>query len=117
MCRTMNELEKVIADYRSLKAMKEQLEEELKAVEREIIGYMDANEKLTETGNDFTVKLSTCERRTLDSKRLEADLGSLISVGLCESEIVNERHFADRTSAAAYAETLPAGLVSLLLEV
>ena len=49
MCRTMNELEKVIADYRSLKAMKEQLEEELKAVEREIIGYMDANEKLTET--------------------------------------------------------------------
>ena len=77
MCRTMNELEKVIADYRSLKAMKEQLEEELKAVEREIIGYMDANEELTETGNDFTVKLSTCERRTLDSKRLEADLGSL----------------------------------------
>lgn len=41
----------------------------------------------------------------------------VISVGLCESEIVNERHFADRTSAAAYAETLPAGLVSLLLEV
>ena len=77
MCRTMNELEKVIADYRSLKAMKEQLEEELKAVECEIIGYMDANEKMTETGNDFTVKLSTCERRTLDSKRLEADLGSL----------------------------------------
>ena len=32
----------------------------------------------------------------------------VISVGLCESEIVNERHFADRTSAAAYAETLPA---------
>ena len=77
MCRTMKELENVVADYRSLKAMKEQLEEELKAVEREIIGYRDANEKLTETGNDFTVKLSTCERRTLDSKRLEADLGSL----------------------------------------
>ena len=77
MCRTMKELENVVADYRSLKAMKEQLEEELKDVEREIIGYMDANEKLTETGNDFTVKLSTCERRTLDSKRLEADLGSL----------------------------------------
>ena len=77
MCTTMNELEKVVADYRSLKAMKEQLEEELKAVEREIIGYMDSNEKLTETGNDFTVKLSTCERRTIDTKRLEADLGSL----------------------------------------
>ena len=77
MCRTMNELEKVVADYRSLKAMKEQLEEELKALEREIIGYMDSNEKLTETGDDFTVKLSTCERRTIDTKRLEEDLGSL----------------------------------------
>ena len=77
MCRTMNELEKMVADYRNLKAMKEELEEELKAVEREIIGYMDVNEKLTETGKDFTVKLSTCERRTVDTKRLEADLGSL----------------------------------------
>lgn len=77
MCKTMKELEQVISDYRGLKAMKEQLEEELKAVEREIIGYMDSNEKLTETGNDFTVKLSTCERRTLDTKRLEEDLGSL----------------------------------------
>ena len=77
MCRTMKELESVVADYRSLKAMKEQLEEEMKAAEREIIGYLDSNEKLSETGNDFTVKISTCERRTLDSKRLEADLGSL----------------------------------------
>lgn len=77
MCRTMNELEKVVADYRGLKALKEQVEEELKSVEREIIGYMDSNKKLTETGKDFTVKLSTCERRTLDSKQLEADLGSL----------------------------------------
>lgn len=77
MCKTMKELESVVADYRSLKAMKEQLEEEMKAAEREIIGYLDSNEKLSETGNDFTVKISTCERRTLDSKRLEEDLGSL----------------------------------------
>lgn len=62
MCRTMNELEKVIADYRSLKALKEDLEEQLKDIEREIIGYMDSNEKLAETGKDFTIKLSTCER-------------------------------------------------------
>lgn len=32
MCTTMNELESVVADYRSLKALKEQVEEELKAV-------------------------------------------------------------------------------------
>lgn len=77
MCTTMNELESVVADYRSLKALKEQVEEELKAVEREIIGYMDINEKLTETGKDFTVKVSTCERRTIDTRKLEEDLGSL----------------------------------------
>ena len=75
MCRTMKELERVVADYRSMKAMKEHAE--VKSLEYEIIGYMDANEKLTETGNDFTIKLSTCERRTVDTKRLEADLGSL----------------------------------------
>ena len=77
MCRTIKELEKFVADYRSLKAMKEQLDAELSAAEREIIGYLDINQKLTETGSDFTVKVSTCERRTLDSRRLEADLGSL----------------------------------------
>ncbi len=77
MCRTMNELEKVVEDYRSLKALKEQLEAELKEVEREIISYMDANNKLSEVGSNFSIKLTTCERRTLDSKRLEEDLGSL----------------------------------------
>lgn len=77
MCKTMNELEKTVTDYRSLKALKEQLDEELKAMERDMIEYLDSNEKLSETGRDFTIKVSTCERRTLDSKRLEADLGSL----------------------------------------
>ena len=77
MCRTMKELENTVADYRSLKALKEDLEEQLKALERYMIDYLDTNEKLSVTGSDFTVKVSTCERRTLDNKRLEADLGSL----------------------------------------
>ena len=78
MCTTtMNELEKVVADYRSVKALKEDLDAQIKDIEREIIGYMDTNEKLTETGKDFTVKLSTCERRTIDTRKLEEDLGSL----------------------------------------
>ena len=77
MCRTLLELENIVADYRSMKALKEELEEQVKALEREIIGYLDINNKLTETGNNFTVKVSTCERRTLDAKSLEEDLGSL----------------------------------------
>ena len=31
MCRTMKELERVVADYRSMKAMKEQIEEEVES--------------------------------------------------------------------------------------
>lgn len=77
MCRTMNQLENVVADYRSLKALKEDLEEQIKSLERDMIDYLDSNQKLSETGKDFTVKISTCERRILDSKRLEEDLGSL----------------------------------------
>ena len=77
MCRTMNELEKTVADYRNLKSLKEELDEQVKDLEREIIGYLDSHDKLSETGRDFTVKISTCERRTLDSKRLEEDLGRL----------------------------------------
>lgn len=77
MCRTMDELTKVVEDYRSLKALKEQLEAELKDAERDILNYLDSNEKLSETGSNFTVKVTTCERRTVDTKRLEADLGSL----------------------------------------
>lgn len=77
MCKTMKELECAVSDYRSLKAMKDDLDEQLKAIEREIIGYLDSNNKVSETGIDFTVKVSSCERRTLDAKQLEADLGSL----------------------------------------
>jgi hypothetical protein len=73
----MNELENVVADYRSMKALLEDVTEQVKSLEREIISYLDSNEKVVETGTDFTVKISTCERRTLDSKQLEADLGSL----------------------------------------
>lgn len=77
MCKTMKQLENAVADYRSLKALNDELEEQIKALEREIIDYLDSNNKLSEIGSDFTVKVSTCERRTLDSKQLEADLGSL----------------------------------------
>lgn len=77
MCKSIKELDRVVAEYRSLKSMKEELEANLADLQNEIIGYLDFNEKASETGHDYTVKVSTCERRTLDRKRLEADLGSL----------------------------------------
>ncbi len=77
MCKTREELNGIVADYRSLKAMKEELEDNLKTLEMEIYGYMDFHQKTDEVGNDYTIKISECERSTLDKKRLEADLGSL----------------------------------------
>ena len=76
MCKTILELESVVSDYRNMKALLEDVTEQFKSLEREIIGYMDTNRKLIETGSDFTVKITTCERRTLDAHALEADLGS-----------------------------------------
>lgn len=77
MCRTMSELEKAVSDYRSLSSLLDEITAEVEDLKREIIGYLDSNSKVSETGSDFTVKVSTCERRTLDAKRLETDLGSL----------------------------------------
>lgn len=77
MCRTMSELTNAVEDYRGLKTLYTEIEEQLKALEREIISYLDFNQKLVETGSDFVVRITTIERRTIDSKRLEADLGSL----------------------------------------
>ena len=77
MCRTMKELEQAVADYRSMSTLLEEITAEVESLKQEIIGYLDDNNKISETGKDFTVKVSTCERRTLDAKRLEEDLGSL----------------------------------------
>ena len=73
----MKELERVVNDYRTMKSLLEDVSEQVKSLEREIISYLDINNKLNETGSDFVIKISTCERRTLDTKSLEADLGSL----------------------------------------
>ena len=79
MCTTTKELEQVIADFRSMKALQSETEKIIKALEAEIIGYLDANGTDTESGADFTVKLTTCSRETVDKKRLAADLGEVLN--------------------------------------
>lgn len=73
----MKDLQKAVETYRQLKAEKELLEDQLKAAEREIISYMEEHEKQKEVGENFKVSYSDCTRKTLDSKRLEEDLGNL----------------------------------------
>lgn len=77
MCTTMVELEKTVTEYRSMVALKEQVDAAVEELKSNMIEYLDFNEKLSETGKDFIIKVSACERRTLDSKRLEEDLGDL----------------------------------------
>lgn len=77
MCKTLNELTTVVAEYRSLKTLKEELEVQLKDLERQMIGYLNNNDKSSEIGSDFTVKVSKCERRTLDAEKVAKALGDI----------------------------------------
>ena len=75
MCITKNELEQKVAELRSLKALKEETDNELKAMEREIIDYMTENgldEEITDTAK-ITYKPQS--RTTLDKAKLTEILG------------------------------------------
>ena len=75
MCITKNELEQKVAELRSLKALKEETDNELKAMEREIINYMTENgldEEITDTAK-ITYKPQS--RTTLDRGKLTEILG------------------------------------------
>ena len=75
MCITKNELEKKIEELRSLKALKEETENELKALEFEVISYMKENNLTEEITNNAKVTYKEQSRTTLDKKKLEEVLG------------------------------------------
>ena len=77
MCMTKSELEKKVEEIRKYKAMAEEASNIQKALEQEVISYMNENnltEEITDTAK-ITYKSQT--RATLDKKRLEEDLGDL----------------------------------------
>lgn len=75
MCITKNELEKKIEELRSLRTLKEETENELKALENEVIFYMKENNLTEEITNNAKVTYKPQSRTTLDRKKLEEDLG------------------------------------------
>ncbi len=75
MCITKIELEKKIEELRSLKALKEETENELKALEHEVISYMTENNLTEEITNNAKVTYKLQSRTTLDKKKLEEVLG------------------------------------------
>lgn len=75
MCMTKSELEKKVNELRSLKAMKEELENEVNAAEHEIISYMNEKEIDTEITDTAKITYKPQSRTTLDKEKLTEILG------------------------------------------
>lgn len=72
---TKKELENKVQELRSLKTMKEELENELKSVEREIISYLTENEIDTEITDTAKITYKPQSRTTLDKDKLKEIFG------------------------------------------
>lgn len=75
MCITKAELEKKVNELRSLKAMAEELQNELKSVEREVIDYMTENNLTEEITDSAKITYKQQSRTTLDKEKLTEILG------------------------------------------
>ena len=75
MCIAKNQLESKVQELRQLKTMKEELENELKAVEREIISYMTENNLDTEFTDTTKITYKLQRRTNLDKDKLKDALG------------------------------------------
>lgn len=70
MCITKAELEKKVNELRSLKVMSEELQNELKSVEREVIDYMTENNLTEEITDTAKITYKQQSRTTLDKEKL-----------------------------------------------
>lgn len=75
MCITKTELEQKVQELRSLKAMKEELENEVKAVEHEVILYMTEHNLDSEITDSAKITYKAQRRTTLDKDKLKDILG------------------------------------------
>lgn len=74
---TKQELEMKVQEIRKYKAMAEEVANIQKALEQEVISYMNENGLTEEITDSTKITYKPQERRTLDKVRLEEDLGSL----------------------------------------
>ncbi len=77
MCIKREELDSMVAEIRSLKALKEETENAIKALEREVIEFMTENEKEELIGNDFKVTYKEQGRTSLDKEKLAEKFNEL----------------------------------------
>lgn len=75
MCISKKELEKKVQNLRTLKAMQEELENEMKQTEREIISYMVENNLNVEITDSAKISYKLQTRTTLDKEKLAEIFG------------------------------------------
>lgn len=75
MCIKKNELESRVQELRSLKALKEETENAVKALEHEIISYMTENSLTEEITDTAKITYKPQSRTTLDKEKLTEILG------------------------------------------
>ena len=77
MCMTKKELEEKIEEVRKYKAMAEEATNIQKALEHEIISYMNENNLTEEFTDSAKISYKEQTRKSLDKKMLESKLGDL----------------------------------------
>ena len=77
MSITRKEVELKVQTIRSLKALKEETENELKALENEIISYMKENGLSEEITDTAKITYQAQERKSLDKDKIKEVLGDL----------------------------------------
>lgn len=77
MCMTKAELEKKVEEIRRYKSMAEEATNIQKALEAEVISYMNELGLAEEFTDSSKITFKEQSRTTLDKKRLEKDLGNL----------------------------------------
>lgn len=75
MCISKSELEQKVNELRSLKALKEELENEVKSLEREVVEYMTENKLTEEITDTAKITYKSQSRTTLDKDKLTEILG------------------------------------------
>lgn len=73
--RDIKAIEKTVDEIRTLKAMKEELENELKGLENEVITYMNEEGKTELVGSNFKATYKEQSRVSLDKEELTKIFG------------------------------------------
>ncbi|WP_312045132.1 hypothetical protein [Anaerotignum sp.] len=74
---TREELKQTVEELRQYKNMKEELENQIKALEHEVTSYMETENTTEVIGDNYKVTYKEQIRKTLDKVKLETDLGDL----------------------------------------